>query len=299
MKRAARRGPSAAAAAPAADGADVPPKEVSPKDSPKDGRSPLIPEDIVSRAILWLLSAACRAVGSSLHALVVQMLHLAYAIAILLLMHPLVAALPLQLNDSSSRVVHLIWLATAACLVVDNARRAIGLLGMDPAKCAPLDWLLYLAAQLSFLSHESLTPLALLFIPHVLFQHPTHASALTQRVTWVAFSLVSALLAVAGLRRYAMLKNWTISVKSGTPMYSPSVHSTAALIPIFLTVGGLILASTWLLWLSHANTKTQALLFGQAVVLVGNGAIGPYRELMNMFGNLFEVIWLWSIAQTL
>lgn len=87
-------------------------------------------------------------------------------------------------------------------------------------------------------------------------------------------------------------------VRHGITLCRPSHTTHGALIAIFLTVGGLIATSGYLYWQTK-EYRYYVLFISQLIVFFGNGAIGPNPILMSLFGNGFEVLWLWSIVQTL
>ena len=111
-----------------------------------------------------------------------------------------------------------------------------------------------------------------------------------------------------GLIRYLYMSEWHMESPLGVLVCRPHNHSShAALVPIFINVFGLIFIPAVALFVSptthqlHPKTSRQLyiLFYSQLVVLVGNGVIGPRKVLMALFGNGFEVLWLWSIVQCL
>jgi len=128
--------------------------------------------------------------------------------------------------------------------------------------------------------------------------------------------------------------DWSIVENSlGVGLCRPTQHtSMAALLPILITVILLIALSAYLLFFQKGDNsfskkkeadateddritiaatagsdssedlnamrkrKLYILFLGQVCVFIGNGVIGRNKLLMSLVGNLFEVLWLWSIG---
>ena len=196
-------------------------------------------------------------------------------------------------NQRSSGIITLIWFTIAICLIIDNLRIS----GLLPVNLA------FFLAQISYFSHEVLTPFGLLFIPAILLKMDSPYSGNTDAAWYISISTLAIFLSYKGFRRYQSLKGWKVEKVFGVYVCRPSNSSHAALIPIFLTVGGLIVAANLLLSSKSGNRdqleSLQVLLYAQVIVFIGNGAIGPHKLLMALLGNGFEVLWLWSIIQAL
>lgn len=223
------------------------------------------------------------------------LLHLIYSVTLVAV---IALYFPSALAYSSWALMPWLWLSISCCLVVDNARFAIALLKIEPSKNPLFDWLLYLGAQVSFLSHESLTPFALLFIPFILFQYPVPVSLSAQSITWIAFSLLSFGLGTAGLVRYSKFTDFTLKYDYNLYYYIPSGKpSFEALVPLLINVVGSIAISGYLFSVSLGGAKIKHLLLSQVIVLLGNGVGASNKPQMALFGNLLEVIWIWSFVQ--
>jgi len=215
-----------------------------------------------------------------------------------------------------TRLARSVWFSIGLCLCIDNVRYALADSVEESKACA--------LSKLCFLSHEALTPLGLLFVP-VIFER---AGGLLSSSRLVAL-VVSLFFSYQGSMRFAdMLAGpWKFEANAvGVELCRPSSHSLTALIPIFATVLLLMAGSAYQLFVSWRSRPLNAskkhddgeddkivadssdvkkqnvsmLLFvSQLVVFIGNGAIGPNKILMEMLGNGFEVLWLWSIGVAL
>ena len=230
----------------------------------------------------------------------------------------------------------LLWQSIGMGLACDNVRVALGI-ALDPAVSCCLSYVCYF-------SHESLTPLGLLFLPLVYSRHSL-VPVRRQFMLYVEtiFRVVSIILSLTGLSRFVQMvrqDDWSIVENSlGVGLCRPTHHtSTAALFPIFVTVILLIALSAYLLFFQKGDNffskKKEAdviatteddrinigaaaaaagsdnpedliarrkrnlyiLFLGQLCVFLGNGILGGNKMLMSLVGNLFEVLWLWSIG---
>lgn len=195
-------------------------------------------------------------------------------------------------------------------LVLDNSRYSI--LGQS-------EILHHSFSRLCFFSHEAIMPFSLLFIPiiprlvsdHSLIgSKPTELitqGSITQNYINITIILITFIFVVLGLHRYMHMTNWYMEESSyGVLVCRPSHSSMAALIPIFINIIGLILVSLMIIFTNSFSSisiemknKVYFLLVSQLIVLIGNGLIGPRKLLMTLFGNGFEIIWLYSIVQLL
>lgn len=223
----------------------------------------------------------------------IQILHALYAIAITAI---IATSNILPMNWNSLNWIHLVWCTTAICLVIDNIRFTLGL--FSPSSFPLIIAVHHITSRLCYLTHEALTPYALLFIPYILFQSPHIYTPITVHTTWGFFLASSLLLSQLGLIRYLAFTDWSVTTTFGVTVCRPAHSSKAALIPIFMTVAGLISISVYLMYTAY-TLQYRVLLVGQVIVFVGNGAIGPNKQLLALFGNAFEVLWLWSIGQAL
>ena len=66
-----------------------------------------------------------------------------------------------------------------------------------------------------------------------------------------------------------------------------------------MQVIGIILCSGYVCYNEQYRGRQPVLILfiSQMIVFFGNGAVGPNKLLMAMFGNAFEVLWLWSLVQ--
>lgn len=216
----------------------------------------------------------------------INVLHFCYSIAILFIIRDVV-------RESHSTVVigTMISLFIAIPLVVDNLRYT-GLLTLFSQGVS------IAASKLCFFAHEAVTPLGLLYIPLIFKSYFPVEWPLWS--LWVPFSLVSVGFAYKGWQRYRSMFGWKMETSNGVRVCRPAHTSHAALIPIFMQVIGLTACSGYVCWQNQYSGLDHplAILFAsQLVVFVGNGAIGPKKLLMSLFGNAFEVLWLWSIVQ--
>ena len=97
--------------------------------------------------------------------------------------------------------------------------------------------------------------------------------------------------------RFVNLTDWKVINYYGVSLCRPSHTTHYALIPIFVTVGSLIISSGCL-YMQTDEKHYFRLFISQIIVLLGNGIIGPNKIFMTLFGNGFEVLWLWSIVQS-
>jgi hypothetical protein len=215
----------------------------------------------------------------------INFLHLIYCIAIIYIIH--------IIAQSTIDIGAVISLLIAIPLTVDNLRYT-GLLLPFP------QGVIVAASKLCFFSHEAITPLGLLYIPIIFKSYfPAEGSLWS---LWLPSSVVSLGLAYKGLQRFRSMFGWKMETSNGISTCRPSHTSHAALIPIFMQVIGLIVCSGYVCWVNHHRSMDHplAVLFvSQLIVFLGNGAIGPKKLLMSLFGNAFEVLWLWSIVQAL
>eukprot|EP01036_Dinobryon_divergens_P031422 gene31421-40816_t len=112
-------------------------------------------------------------------------------------------------------------------------------------------------------------------------------------------TVISSGLSYLGMKRFLSYSGWHMVSMNGILVCRPANPSHAALLPIFLTVGGLVLVSGWahfILRRQNNNEQWMTLFLSQVAVFVGNGIIGPNKLLSGLFANAFEVLWLWSIV---
>jgi len=236
-------------------------------------------------------SSSSSSSSSTLLASIIRILHLNYALAILLIVTGLLWSRGLAF-DKSIDPPTILSLSIAAPLIIDNLRYT----GLFSSSSLATSW----ASKTCFFAHEVITPFGLMFIPLIfdLALVPGDYHALAYSV----FFLISILLAYLGWQRFKALQGWKIeTIAHGLTVCRPAHTSHAALIPIFMQVIGLILCSGYLCFfttnLAHTTYHpTRILFYSQSVVFLGNGAIGPNKLLMQLFGNALEVLWLYSIV---
>lgn len=209
-----------------------------------------------------------------------RFLHLIYTALILYVI------LVYLFQDKIEPVLRIISFSIAIPLVIDNLR--IGLSNL------PL-YLLKVLSKISFFSHEVITPFGLLYIPGV---GSVTFDVVGNESLQIVFVAISMILSYQGLYRFLAFTNWTISKVNEVDVYRPSNASHSALIPIFVTVGGLIFVSGWAVFVKEDDSQ-WILFVSQLFVFLGNGLLGPNKQLQALFGNAFEVLWLWSIIKSL
>lgn len=213
---------------------------------------------------------------STLLILSIRLLHFAYAIGIFMTIHWICK------NLRSSYILLLISLLIGVPLILDNMRLSVP--GLSPQVHTIL-------SKICFFAHEVITPFGLLYVPRCLVSNDNHWSC-------TGALIISIGLAFLGLKRFFSYKGWCIVCVNGIDVCRPSNSSHGALIPIFVTVGGLIFVSAWSFFYL-GESRLKLLLLCQTMVFVGNGCIGPNKVLSGLFGNGFEVLWLWSIVTSL
>jgi len=147
----------------------------------------------------------------------------------------------------------LLWQLIGMGLACDNVRVALGIV-LDPAVSCCLSYVCYF-------SHESLTPLGLLFLPLVYSRHSL-VPVRRQFMLYVEtiFRVVSIILSLTGLSRFVQMvrqDDWSIVENSlGVGLCRPTHHtSMEALFPIFVTVILLIALSAYLLFFQKGDNS--------------------------------------------
>lgn len=207
----------------------------------------------------------------------VRTLHILYACAIVWVLRPCTH----RLDDPAA----LLALVIGIPLVVDNLRLSLA-------------WGTRWASYVCFFAHEVLTPWGLLYLP-LLFDEDVPVT--DRRIFWGTVITASAFFAWQGLTRFAgYAGQWKMEASlGGVTVCRPANASHAALIPIFMQVIGVVACAGYVAWTRElpARHPVAVLCYAQLVVFIGNGAIGPHKVLMGLFGNGFEVLWLWSLVQ--
>jgi len=250
----------------------------------------------------------------------IQCLHFIYAIANLYILSSLLPSITmktlslksLSFNGITSLTsMRLLVTIVAFFLILDNIRYS-SLLGQN-------ELLHHMFSRLCFFSHEAVTPFSLLLLPALLrwISTTTRDNNNSDSTTHndimyidIIAMLASFIFSIFGFIRYLHMSEWRMEYSVpgyGVSVCRPAHSSHAALVPIFINVIGLILVpSISLLAYPGANLldpktskKLTILLVSQSIVLIGNGVVGPRKLLMTLFGNGFEVLWLWSIVQCL
>jgi len=222
-------------------------------------------------------AAATKSSDSSFLPYAVRTLHVLYAVLIVWVLQPCTTRFP---HDPAV----LLALAIGVPLIVDNLRLSMA-------------WGRW-ASQVSFLTHEALTPCGLFFLP-LLFDE--NLPVAYRRAFWVATAAATAYFTWHGLQRYVgFTGRWREEVSlGGVAVWRPANASHAALVPIFMQVLGVIAGAGAVTWARQlpASHPVAVLFYAQLVVFLGNGAVGPSKVLMGLFGNGLEVLWLWSLVQ--
>ena len=212
---------------------------------------------------------------------IIQVLHLVYGGGIIFTISQLQ-------SRTNTNISTLLTLLIGLPLVVDNFRYT----GIP----LPSSIAMY-ASKFCFYAHEVFTPLGLLYIPLIFVDYvPYHEMKI-----WLfpMVLLVSVFFVYLGWRRYQAMDGWKMTTTYGIKVCRPNHTLHAALIPIFMQVIGIIICSGCVCYKEQYQGRQPILILfiSQMIVFFGNGAIGPNKLLMSMFGNAFEVLWLWSLVQ--
>jgi hypothetical protein len=223
--------------------------------------------------------------------------HIVYAFAVVGIIASIIAQ---SITKTQNRLVQLLNLSVAIPLVVDNLR--LGIPGLP-------NQVHLILSKICFFAHEVITPFSVLYVARgvavlvgsatITFNSPQKVSHTSVIITIAA--VISSGLSFLGLQRFISYSGWDMVSTNGISICRPTNPSHAALLPIFLTVGGLVLVSGWAHFILHRPNEEQwmVLFISQLVVFFGNGIIGPSKMLSGLFGNAFEVLWLWSIVSTI
>jgi hypothetical protein len=207
----------------------------------------------------------------------IRIFHFIYAVSIVSLI-----SLIWKINDFK---LFLLTMSISVPLIIDNMRYGWHF----------SDDIQIVFSYIAFFSHEAITPFGIMYIVAVLSNFVS--SDTNSYLFWSALSL-SVLYSYLGFRRYLLMSDWKMVSYHGLRLCRPSHTSHAALIPIFATVFGLIASGIYSYKISQEQ-KYFILFISQLIVFVGNGLLGGKKVLFALFANLFEVIWLWSIIQSL
>ena len=206
-----------------------------------------------------------------------RVFHTFYAISVASL-----TTLTLKINNTT-----LFWLTLiiSISLIVDNVR--YGSHFSDDIHKA--------FSRISYTAHEAITPFGLMYIVAVLWKFVVHE--IKNYFFWLML-LLSIYWSYSGFIRYIKMSGWKLVPYYGLRIYKPSNLCHSALIPIFATVLGLIVAGFYS-WRVTSEIKYFNLFISQLIVFFGNGFLSGRKVLFALFANLLEVLWLWSIIQSL
>ena len=223
----------------------------------------------------------------------IHSLHMVYALAMVGIVLQTVARVKKQKLS-----MQILSLSIAVPLVLDNLRLGV------PALSNQIHLIL---SKICFFAHEVITPFSLIYVAQCIavltdssIKKITISQLQQQEVSMVITitAIISSGLSFLGLQRFLSYSGWHMVPVNGILVCRPANPSHAALVPIFLTVGGLVLVSGWAHFILRRQNDEQwmTLFLSQVVVFVGNGIVGPSKVLNGLFANAFEVLWLWSIV---